>query len=222
MKELTVNCAKCPYHWSERLCNTPDGKGLASCPTLHKTELLEKSMNAYKDPDIGRFALNASIQESVGYERLEGNATKPVKTRIVETMEFAKRMKYKKLGFIFCEGLAGEAAKVEKIFSGKGFEMVSVVCKAGRTPKEDIGIKDEEKILPGTFEPMCNPVFQANIVNEANVDFNIIMGLCVGHDSLVIKHLNAPVTILAAKDRVLGHNPIAAVYCSDSYYAFIK
>jgi uncharacterized metal-binding protein len=179
-------------------------------------------MKAYEDPDIGTFALNASIQESVGYERLEGNVTKPVKTRIVETMEFAERMNYKTLGFIFCEGLSGEAATVEKIFSGKGFEMVSVVCKAGRTPKEDIGIKDEDEILPGTFEPMCNPVFQASIVNEAKVDFNIIMGLCVGHDSLVIKHLDAPVTILAAKDRVLGHNPIAAVYNSDSYYAFIK
>jgi uncharacterized metal-binding protein len=48
------------------------------------------------------------------------------------------------------------------------------------------------------------------------------LGLCFGHDSLVIKYLDAPVTILAVKDRVMGHNPLAAIYNSDSYYAFIK
>jgi uncharacterized metal-binding protein len=100
--------------------------------------------------------------------------------------------------------------------------VVSIVCKAGRTPKEQIGVLDEQKIMPGTFEPMCNPIYQADIVNDAKVDFNILMGLCVGHDSLVIQHLDAPVTILAAKDRVLGHNPLAAVYNMDSYYAFLK
>ena len=28
----------------------------------------------------------------------------------------------------------------------------------------------------------------------------------------------APVTVSAAKDRVLGHNPMAAIYLADSYY----
>jgi len=220
MKELKTNCAQCPYHWSERLCNTPDGKGLASCPTLHKTKLLEKCMKEYDDPDILEFARNASVQEGEGYERLPGNNFKPIKPRIVEVIEFAKKMKYKRLGFVFCEGLAGEAKIVEKILSGKNFDVVSVVCKAGRTPKETIGIKDEEKILPGTLEPMCNPIYQAYIVNEEKVDFNIIMGVCVGHDSLLIKYMEAPVTVLAVKDRLLGHNPLAAIY--SDYYAYIK
>ncbi len=100
--------------------------------------------------------------------------------------------------------------------------MVSVVCKAGRTPKERIGLQEHQKILPGSFEPMCNPIYQAHIVNDEKVDFNILMGLCVGHDSLVIKHLDAPVTILAVKDRLMGHNPLAAVYNLDSYYAFLS
>jgi uncharacterized metal-binding protein len=49
-------------------------------------------------------------------------------------------------------------------------------------------------------------------------DLNVLMGLCVGHDSLFFRHSAAPVTVLAVKDRVLGHNPLAAVYQADGYY----
>ena len=33
-----------------------------------------------------------------------------------------------------------------------------------------------------------------------------------------MKYSNAPCTVLAAKDRLLGHNPLAAIYTIDSYY----
>lgn len=32
----------------------------------------------------------------------------------------------------------------------------------------------------------------------------------------------APTTVLAVKDRVTGHNPLAAVYCSNAYYRRLK
>jgi uncharacterized metal-binding protein len=51
---------------------------------------------------------------------------------------------------------------------------------------------------------------------------NILLGLCVGHDSLVLAHLESPATIFAVKDRLLGHNPLAAIYQYDSYYAHLK
>jgi uncharacterized metal-binding protein len=44
----------------------------------------------------------------------------------------------------------------------------------------------------------------------------------VAHDSLFFKHAEAPTTVLAVKDRVTGHNPLAAIYLSDSYYRKIK
>lgn len=65
---------------------------------------------------------------------------------------------------------------------------------------------------------MCNPIAQAKILNAAGTDFNILLGLCVGHDSLFIKYSQAMVTVFAVKDRVLGHNPLAAVYNYESYY----
>ena len=91
-------------------------------------------------------------------------------------------MNYEKLGFIFCVGLASEAKAVDKLYRAWGFEMISVTCKAGRTPKEELGLNEDQKIHPGAFEPMCNPIFQAEMVNEEKVDFNILLGLCVGHD----------------------------------------
>ncbi|MBW2121998.1 MAG: DUF1847 domain-containing protein, partial [Deltaproteobacteria bacterium] len=53
-------------------------------------------------------------------------------------------------------------------------------------------------------------------------DFNILLGLCVGHDSLFLKYAEAFSTVLIVKDRVLGHNPAAALYTTDSYYARLK
>ena len=65
-------------------------------------------------------------------------------------------------------------------------------------------------------------MFQAEAANESDVELNVLMGLCVGHDSLFIMNAKAPVTVLAVKDRVLGHNPMAAVYQIDAYYRYLK
>jgi uncharacterized metal-binding protein len=142
----------------------------------------------------------------------------PTKTRIVEICEFAKRMNYKRLGLVFCVGLKSEAAVVNSIFMKHGFEVVSVCCKAGRTPKELIDIEDKDKIYQGSDEAMCNPIFQAALLNREATDFNILLGLCVGHDSLFFKHAEAYTTVLAVKDRVTGHNPLAAIYLHNTYY----
>jgi len=45
-----------------------------------------------------------------------------------------------------------------------------------------------------------------------------MLGLCVGHDSLFLKYIRGLTTVFAVKDRVLGHNPIAALYTSGTYY----
>jgi uncharacterized metal-binding protein len=60
------------------------------------------------------------------------------------------------------------------------------------------------------------------LLNDEKVDFNILLGLCVGHDSLFFKYTKVPTTVLAVKDRVTGHNPLAAVYQADSYYRKVR
>ena len=224
MKKEPAGCARCPIQTKDRLCQTEDGKSPAFCPTQNYETAVDNSLQELRDPDVLEFARQASIQEAEGYagKDLGRDKVRPVKPRIVETLEFAKRMNYKRLGLAFCSGLIREAKVVEKILSSKGFEVVSAICKVGRIPKEKIGVLDHEKIAIGKFEPMCNPILQALVLNDAKTDFNMALGLCVGHDSLFFKYSEAPCTVLAAKDRVLGHNPLAAIYNIDSYYRSLK
>ncbi|MGB5923250.1 MAG: DUF1847 domain-containing protein, partial [Syntrophobacteria bacterium] len=92
-------------------------------------------------------------------------------------------------------------------------------CKAGAKPKETLGLTEEEKVRIGQFESMCNPIAQAYVLNESGAEFNVLVGLCVGHDSLFFKYAKAPTTVLVAKDRVTGHNPAAVLYTTSTYYA---
>jgi len=225
------SCAACDLEVAGRICMSAEGTGSKGCPTLTRREVLIEANKEYEDPEIREFARQASIQErqaSIQESECYANrhqrpyVLQPTKTRIVEICEFAKKMAYKRLGLAFCVGLVKEASMVEDILKIHGFEVVSVLCKAGRTPKRDIGLKEKETISRGLDEAMCNPIYQARLFNHEKTEFNILLGLCVGHDSLFFKYSEAPVTVLAAKDRVTGHNPLAAIYLSASYYAKIK
>jgi uncharacterized metal-binding protein len=224
MTQEHSGCAKCPFQVSERFCQKEDGKSPPFCPTENKSQVIKRALDELKKPEIFEFARQASIQEGEGYTEKEHGyeRTKPLKPRIVEIIEFAHKMKYKKLGFVFCMGLRNEAKVMEKILAENGFEVASVLCKIGREPKETLGIEDHQKIKIGAFEAMCNPIAQAFVMNEEKTEFNILMGLCVGHDSLFLKYSEALCTVFAVKDRLLGHNPLAAIYNIDSYYRSLK
>ncbi len=176
---------------------------------VERKEVLAKAREIYKDSEIRKISQESARVEATGYCEW---------TRVQETMEFAQRMGVTKLGIAYCIGLKREATTLAKIYTENGFDVTSVCCKSGSIPKEEIGLRDDEKIRPGTYESMCNPVGQAMIMNEEGTGFNVIVGLCVGHDSLFIKHSDALVTCLVAKDRVLAHNPVGAIYTSQSYY----
>jgi uncharacterized metal-binding protein len=217
-------CAACDTETARRRCQTAKGQAFKGCPTVTAAEVLTEANRAYEDPAVREFARQASIQEAACYANREQipYVMQPTKTRIVEIYEFARRMGYHRLGLAFCMGLAREAAIVARLLEAKEFEVVSILCKAGRTPKEQIGIVDDQKINRGTDEAMCNPVYQAARLNQAQTEFNILLGLCVGHDSLFFKYASAPTTVLAVKDRVTGHNPLAAIYTFDTYYRKLK
>lgn len=214
-----TECAKCAI--TDKICRTPEGKGPDFCPTLRHKETVERANAEYAKPGIREFARLASVQEAECYagRDVKPYISHPTKPRIQEICEFAHKMGYTKLGLAFCGGLHEEAQSLTRILEAQGFEVVSVVCKAGRTPKEAIGVKDDEKIRIGEFESMCSPIAQAMILNEEGTDLNVILGLCVGHDSLFLRYSKAFCTVAVAKDRVLAHNPCAALYTTGSYYA---
>lgn len=206
------------------MCQNEDGKAPSFCPTLNRTEIIERALAEFEKPEVLEFAKQASIQEGEGYrdKELGYDRVIPVKPRILEIIEFAHKMKYKRLGLVFCIGLRKEAKTVEQLLSSNGFEVVSSLCKVGRVPKEKIGVREDQKVRIGCFESMCNPIAQAFLLNEEKTQFNVLMGLCVGHDSLFLKYAQAPCTVFAVKDRLLGHNPLAAIYTIDSYYRALK
>ncbi|WP_434310268.1 DUF1847 domain-containing protein [Hominifimenecus sp. rT4P-3] len=142
-------------------------------------------------------------------------------TRVEEVLEFARRMGYHKIGIATCHGLIRETKIFTKILDAKGFDYYVAGCKVGSLDKTEIGIPDEIKINPGGFEATCNPILQAKILNSHKTDMNVIMGLCVGHDSLFIKYSDAIVTTLITKDRVMGHSPALALYTAEEYRPYL-
>lgn len=217
-KEIKPECALCNVE--VKLCRSKEGTGPQFCPTKTKEKELQRALKKYQDQETMRFAKAASLQEAECYIRREEKpfVMRPTKTRVEEVIEFAQKMDFRKLGVAFCAGLFSEGNTFVRILKKHGFEVISVCCKVGGVPKEFLGLRDDEKVRVGTNETMCNPITQAEIMNEAGTDFNILVGLCVGHDALFLKSAKALTTVLVAKDRVLGHNPIAALYGAKGYF----
>lgn len=181
-----MKCAKCTH----RKCYL-EGQ---NCTRISPTDVKE----AYTGERL-EIMKSAACTEA----RFYGNLT-----RLEETAEFCKLMGYKKLGMAFCVGLSQEAELIEAYFA-KSFEVYSACCKVCGVAKEELGL---EQIKAGARETMCNPVMQAKILADKGVELCISVGLCVGHDSLFSGACTVPVTCLVAKDRVLAHNPLGAVY----------
>lgn len=224
MDKKYAQCAVCPYEWQDRYCRREHGKAPHNCPSLHFRDLIARATEEVCSLDTFEFARQASIQEAEGYgdRHLGYDFVRPIKPRILEIIEFAGKMRYRRLALVFCVGLRQEAKTVHEIFEKHGFDVISIICKVGSVPKEILNLSEEQKIAAHTFEPMCNPVLQAFLANYYGSEFNVLLGLCVGHDSLFFRYSKAPCTVLAVKDRVLGHNPLGAVYHYDSYYRYLK
>jgi uncharacterized metal-binding protein len=221
-KEMYPMCARCtkkvcsPFIKADEVPSIDDAPPF--CPMKLMPDVLKNTLAEYDKPEVREFARQASIQEFECYEHVPGGM-RTKNPRILELIEFSRKCGYKKLGLAFCGGLAREAQMLTDVLENKGFEVVSVCCKVGAVPKENLGLKPEEKMAgPDNWESMCNPIVQAEVLNAQNVDLAVMLGLCIGHDTLFIRYCRVPMTVIAVKDRVTGHNPLAALYLSSSYY----
>ncbi len=79
------------------------------CPSKLKQDIIEKSVREYDREEIREFTRLASVQEFECYERTpDGFRTKI--PRIEETVQFAQKNVFKRLGLAFCVGVAGGSA----------------------------------------------------------------------------------------------------------------
>jgi len=172
--------------------------------------LIDSCNEIYRGGGIdARMAHSAAEVEGTYYGKL---------TRVEEIIAFARRIGAGKIGVATCIGLMEESKVFIKILRANDLKAYTVICKVGSVDKTEIGIPEELKVEKGHYEAICNPILQAKLLNRQKTDLNVVVGLCVGHDSLFMRHSKAPVTTLITKDRVLGHNPAAALYTSGFYY----
>ncbi|MCD8122892.1 MAG: DUF1847 domain-containing protein [Clostridiales bacterium] len=160
------------------------------CPS--RREEIQEFLACYQDPETKRLAQASAVSSMDNRE-----------SRMEQTVNFARNAGFHKIGIAFCISLADYGKSAAAYLKREGFEVESILCKVGHHDRECIGIIDERK------KPMCNPVAQAEYLNRSGTELNIIIGLCVGHDSLFMKYSHAPVTVLIAKDHRYHNAPAA-------------
>lgn len=188
-------------------CNKEGQKYPDFCLTTSLDEdFKDNVLKCYEEEENKRTMIAAAEVEYEGYCQL---------TRVEEIIEFARKIGARKIGIATCAGLISESRTLAKILRIHGFEVFGVICKIGAIDKVRVGIAEE---CNAVGSHMCNPIMQAELLNKEETDLNVVVGLCVGHDSLFYKYSKALTTTAVTKDRVLGHNPAAALYTSASYY----
>ncbi|MBU2645137.1 DUF1847 domain-containing protein [bacterium] len=209
MEENLLLCSYC----ARMKCFKGDLSEVPSfCPSKLKPEVLEKASAKLHEPDNKRMAQDVA-RTWKQYGKL---------TRVEETVEYARLRGFKKLGLAFCVGLGQEAEMFTNVLLNADFDVRAVSCMCGALSSDDVDLPAEDKIFADYRQPMCNPIGQANLLDSEGCELNILLGLCVGDDTLFIKHSQAPVTVLAVKDRVLAHNPLGALYTSKNIYTRLK
>lgn len=210
-KSGTTNC------WSDPAVRPPRP---AYCPSDPHADVIREAFQEYAgEAGDARLARMAAKVEGLCYQPIPGSdAVNARWTRVEDLVALARLMGWTKIGIATCIGLLEETQKLSEILHAQGLTAFSACCKAGSIDKLSLGLTEADKVRPGTFEPACNPVAQARILNAEGMEMNVIMGLCVGHDMLFSKHSDAPVTTLVVKDRVTGHNPAAVLYGQSFYY----
>lgn len=125
------------------------------------------------------------------------------KSRLQELINYARLSGYARLGIANCKGVQPYADKLKELLQKEGFEVFSVSCK-------DSGLNGEE--LDAELKgPICDPVSQAEYLNACNTEFNIEVGLCLGHGLLFNRHSRAPVTTFLVKDFATRHKPVESL-----------
>lgn len=195
---------------SEQGCKAGQPGKFQLCPTnvsgIEKEEIIEK----YNDPEISR-VMHAAARTERGTLQMVNGVLTPVRPRISEIMAFATEMGYKKIGVAFCLAARDEAQRLTKVLEARGFEVYSVMCRNFGITKEQIGTPKEDCIRSET-ETVCNPLYQAELLNRAGTELNVVVGLCVGHDMMFNKHSTGLVTTLLVKDRMTCNNPAGPLY----------
>jgi uncharacterized metal-binding protein/predicted Fe-Mo cluster-binding NifX family protein len=161
-------------------------------------------------PKASRRMIEATLDVSQEKDR--------VLCRVSELVYFCLEMGYKHLGIAYCTDLF-EPAEILTGVLRRFFDITPVCCKVGGIRESVmLGMSGEHESAVTEHESAvtCNPLGQARVLNHAETQLNILVGLCLGADCLFTSASEAPVTTFLVKDKSLAHNPIGALY--SEYY----
>lgn len=170
-----------------------------TCPTLTHQEIT-KDVTGYQDESRHNMMVVA--------DQAPFNEQRVLRNRTEELIFFAKNLGYQRVGIAFCVTLMKEAQKLAKLLEQHDISAIPVCCRVGAVDYSEIGLP---KAHPDQFAAICNPVAQAKLLNLANVDLIVQVGLCLGHDIILQQTCTVPLTTLVVKDRVLDHHTVLAL-----------
>lgn len=174
-------------------CNLKNCRDLTECKA-NKTVNMETSKYYH-------MTKNQKIIQAAA--KLVDNGRAGTLSRLEEIIDFAKSMAYKTIGVAYCYGMEKDAALLVSILrNAASARVMSVSCTAGSMAQ------DEVNNLSCIHKVSCNPISQASQLNIDGAEFVITMGLCLGHDILFNKYIEADTTNFIVKDRVYKHNPM--------------
>jgi uncharacterized metal-binding protein len=181
-----MDCTKC----STKSCRQTDA---CAAQKFSSGNLLEK----YHLPENEKIVQAASL--------LVDKGRAGTLSRLQEVIEFSTEMNFKRIGIAYCYGMEVESKMISTIFRESGFKVYPVSCTTG-------GFKQSEVNSQSSINKVsCNPIAQAEQLNQEGVDFTLTVGLCMGHDILFNKQIESYTSTLLVKDRVHDHNPINAL-----------
>ena len=126
-------------------------------------------------------------------------------SRLQETIAFAQKMNYKRIGLAYCYGMENQVTQIVEILRENKLNIRAVSCTVGGIPQNEVNPES-------TFCTVsCNPIGQARQLNNENVDLVVMIGLCLGHDILFQREVKADCTTLVVKDRVFNHAPLRKI-----------
>jgi uncharacterized metal-binding protein len=126
-------------------------------------------------------------------------------SRLQETIAFAKKMNYKRIGLAYCYGMEKHVTQIVEILRENKLNVRAVSCTVGGIPQNEVNPESAFCTLS------CNPIGQARQLNNENVDLVVMIGLCLGHDILFQREVKADCTTLVVKDRVFNHAPLREI-----------
>lgn len=177
------------------LCNTKKCRSLEACNAQFAEQ--HALISAYHEDKTQRLVQSAS--------ELVDNGRAGTLSRLQEIIDFSKRMNFSKLGLAYCYGMEKDVKALTYYLKEQGFKLSAVSCTTGALGQDKVNSQSDLKGVS------CNPIAQAQQLNSEGADLIIVIGLCLGHDIIFQKNVEAYTTTLVVKDRVYNHNPMEEI-----------